>query len=213
MAYDPEKHHRRSIRLKGYDYSQPGAYFVTIVTKHRRRLFGRIINGLMKLSPLGYQAHCCWLEIPDHFPNVELGEFVIMPDHVHGIIIIVEPSGGGKCLRGHDSSAVQSGSNQERKLPSTRKPGTCHTAFRSPSQTIGSIVRGFKVGVTKWARTHTSIQNVWHRNYYESIIRSERHMQCVTRYIRNNPAAWEARKSLHNDPLPQEDEAHDADDG
>ncbi|MFM7372811.1 MAG: hypothetical protein ACKO2Z_34520, partial [Sphaerospermopsis kisseleviana] len=89
MPYNPEIHHRRSIRLKGYDYSQIGAYFVTICTHHRNCLFGEIVDGEMKLNTNGEVAKGCWLSIPRHFQNVELDEFVIMPNHVHGIIIIV----------------------------------------------------------------------------------------------------------------------------
>ncbi len=86
--FNPEKHHRRSIRLKGYDYSQPGAYFITICTKNRKCLFGNIINGKMILNDAGHIAQNCWLEIPNHYSNVILDEFVIMPNHIHGIIII-----------------------------------------------------------------------------------------------------------------------------
>ena len=90
MKYNPEKHHRRSIRLKGYDYSQPGWYFVTVVTYDRQNLFGHIENGKMILNDGGKIARKCWLEIPHHYPNVNLDEFVVMPNHVHGIIVIVK---------------------------------------------------------------------------------------------------------------------------
>ena len=86
--FDPDKHHRRSIRLKNYDYSQNGMYYLTIVTQDRLRLFGEIENGNMVFSELGKFAHQCWLDIPQHYPQVVLHEFVIMPNHVHGIIEI-----------------------------------------------------------------------------------------------------------------------------
>lgn len=86
MKYNPEIHHRRSIRLKGYDYSQPGAYFVTIVTHQRQCLFGEIVNNEMILNDYGKIAAQCWNDIPKHFPNAILDEFVIMPNHIHGII-------------------------------------------------------------------------------------------------------------------------------
>ena len=86
--FDPQKHHRRSIRLKGYDYSQEGAYYVTIVTYHRDCLFGEIVNEEMILNDLGKIANECWCAIPEHFPFVELGAYVIMPNHAHGIIVI-----------------------------------------------------------------------------------------------------------------------------
>jgi len=88
MQYNPDKHHRRSIRLQGYDYSQPGIYFITICTKNHECLFGEILNGEMRLNDFGKIAHQCWLEIPNHFPHIQLDEFVIMPDHIHGIIIL-----------------------------------------------------------------------------------------------------------------------------
>ncbi len=88
MKYDPEKHHRRSIRLGGYDYSQPGAYFITLCTHNRQCLFGDVVNGKMVLNGYGKIVEHCWLEIPQHFEHVELDEYVVMPNHIHGIIII-----------------------------------------------------------------------------------------------------------------------------
>ena len=91
--YDPKRHHRRSIRLKGYDYTQPGAYFVTTCTHNREPLFGRVVDGEMVLNALGEIVWACWREIPIHFPHVELDAFVVMPNHVHGIIWIVDDVG------------------------------------------------------------------------------------------------------------------------
>jgi REP element-mobilizing transposase RayT len=87
---DYPKHNRQSIRLQGYDYAQPGAYFITVVTYDRECecLFGEIVNGEMRINEWGEMAQQCWLEIPDHFPQTQLDEYVIMPDHIHGIIII-----------------------------------------------------------------------------------------------------------------------------
>ena len=96
MKYNPDIHHRRSIRLQGYDYSSPGAYFVTMCTHNRECLFGEIANGKMRLNELGKIASQCWLAIPDHFPHARLGAFVIMPNHVHGIIWIVDNIVGAK---------------------------------------------------------------------------------------------------------------------
>ena len=90
MAYNPEIHHRRSIRLQGYDYSQSGAYFVTICTFQRQHLFGEINNGETQLNVTGQIVSAIWQKIPQHFPNVELDEFILMPDHLHGIIVISE---------------------------------------------------------------------------------------------------------------------------
>ncbi|MGA7161336.1 MAG: hypothetical protein WBZ48_10065 [Bacteroidota bacterium] len=89
MKYNPAIHHRHSIRLKGYDYSSAGAYFITLVLQHRRHWFGAIQEAKMQLTIAGTIARKCWEEIPIHLPNVALDEFVIMPDHMHGIILIV----------------------------------------------------------------------------------------------------------------------------
>ena len=90
MTHDRQKLHRRSLRLKGYDYTQPGAYFVTLVARDRECVFGEVVNGKMRLNDGGRVAERCWLHIPLHFPHVALDVFVIMPNHVHGILWIVE---------------------------------------------------------------------------------------------------------------------------
>ena len=95
MPFNSEKHRRRSIRLPGYDYSQPGAYFVTICTLNRACLFGDIVNGVMRLNPMGCMVQECWMAIPQHFPHVVLDAFVVMPNHVHGILVIVEKTNAG----------------------------------------------------------------------------------------------------------------------
>lgn len=86
MPYNPNIHHRRSIRLKGYDYSQAGLYFVTICCHNRMHLFGNVVNGGMELNDAGKIADACWMEIPNHFPNAVLHEYIVMPNHVHGIV-------------------------------------------------------------------------------------------------------------------------------
>jgi putative transposase len=88
MKFDPQRHHRRSIRLQNYDYTQPGGYFIAIVTCQRDFLFGKIVNEEMQLSDYGRITDECCRPIPEHFSNVELGEYVIIPNHVHGIIVI-----------------------------------------------------------------------------------------------------------------------------
>ena len=168
-----EKHRRRSIRLKGYDYNQAGAYFVTICTHDRVFLFGQIENGEMTSSEPGHMVEQYWNEIPAHFPHVELDAFVIMPNHVHGILLITEPVGAKNF----------SPPPPPRPSPQRQRPGT--------SKTVGSVIRGFKIGVTKWMREHTLIPNVWQRNYYEHIIRDEADLNRVREYIAANPARWD----------------------
>jgi REP element-mobilizing transposase RayT len=164
--YNSERDHRRSIRLKGYDYAQAGAYFVTICAHDREFLFGEIVNGEMTLNKTGRLVEQCWNDIPAHFPQVELDEFVVMPNHVHGILSIIDAV-GAKNLS---------------PLPSQQRAGT--------SKTIGSIIRGFKIGVTKWMRQHTPIHDVWQRNYYEHVIRDEADLIRVREYIATNPVRW-----------------------
>lgn len=171
MKFDPEKHHRRSIRLKGYDYSQPGAYFVTMVTQGRECLFGEIINGEMQLNVCGHSAETCWRAIPEHFPNVELGAYVIMPNHVHGIILIRDK-------------------NEE--------PGT-GTIYRAPTEeqfgkpvsgSLPTILRTFKAAVTRDLGRKFDVHNIWQRNYYEHVIRNEREWDRIHLYIEANPSRW-----------------------
>lgn len=166
-------HNRRSIRLKGYDYSMEGLYFITICVKNRATLFGRVINGELELNDIGRKAEECWLEIPRHFPNILLRPFVIMPNHVHGILEISKSSA------------------EDTENHACEKVAGNHMPLRTHSRTIGSVVRGFKIGLTKWVRQNTDVQTVWHRNYYEHIIRDERSYHAITAYIFNNPKNWQ----------------------
>ncbi len=188
MVCDPKYHNRRSIRLNGYDYARAGAYFVTICTHRRECLFGDVVNGEMRLNNARRAARQCWNGIPDYFPNVRLDEWVIMPNHVHGIIFIIV------------------GANNHSPLPTnaTSRP-------RGTSKTIGSIVRGFKIGVSKWMRKHTSVHNVWQRGYYEHIIRTDESLNRIREYIINNPLQWALDRENPNvgaknfSPLPKDE--------
>jgi len=198
MPYDPQHHHRRSIRLPGYDYTQPGAYFVTIVTYERMPLFGEIVDGEMRLNDAGRVAERCWLAIPSHFPHVALDVFVIMPNHVHGILWIVEtpPAGTVAAVGAKNFSPLPSPISP---LPSDVSPVPPLDISPQPdvaprphgtSKTIGSVVRGFKIGVTKWFRQNTTIYTVWQRNYYEHIIRTDDALARIRAYIQSNPQRW-----------------------
>ena len=159
VRYNPKIHHRKSIRLKGYDYSQNGTYFVTLCTQNREYLFGKIEKDEMVLNEAGKGAQLCWYEIPKHYPYVVLDTFIVMPNHIHGIIMIDNPVGA------NNHSPLQSGT----------------------SKTIGAIVRGYKIGVTKLLANYS----VWQRNYYEHIIRNENSLNIVREYIITNPQNWE----------------------
>jgi len=181
MRYDPEKHHRRSIRLKGYDYTQAGAYFITICTKDRACLFGDVADGVMRLNQMGHIVRQCWLEIPEHFPHVVLDEFVVMPNHVHGIIVIVATPNVGAT---HDVGATHAS-----PLPND----DTSTRPRGPQrQSVASIVGSFKSAATKRINEHRGTPGapVWQRNYFEHIIRSEDSLNRIRKYIADNPARW-----------------------
>ncbi len=188
MKFDPQKHHRRSIRLKGYDYSQAGAYFVTIVAWQREMLFGEIVDGVMNLNRHGHIVRDAWFDLKNHYRHVELGEFVIMPNHVHGIVVLVDDCKGGSSLLGEtivsdaDSSGIDTmPTNQTRPYV---KPTTRHG--------LPEIVRAFKSFSAKRINRlrHTDGIPVWQRNYYEHIIRNEREMDNITKYIETNPLRW-----------------------
>ncbi|WP_181305145.1 transposase [Rufibacter sp. XAAS-G3-1] len=179
MAFNPEIHRRRSVRLKGYDYGQAGAYFITICTHERDPLFGEIRNGEMHLNAFGQIAYQEWLNTPAVRPNVSLDVFVVMPNHLHGILLITGPD------------------DRMDSLPPAADEGVCNTPlpFKSPSNTIGSIVRGYKAAVTKQINLLKSDEvgiDVWQRSYHEHIIRNERSYQHISDYIINNPLQWEA---------------------
>ena len=173
METNQNKHRRRSIRLQFYDYSASGAYFVTVCTQERRCLFGDAVDGVVQLNDAGRAVERTWLAIPRHFPHIDLDAFVVMPNHVHGVIIIGDRPVGAK-----DFSPLHNTSQPGRR-PSGALP-----------KTIGSIVRGFKIGVTKWIRDNTDTYAVWQRNYYEHVIRSDESLVRIRQYIFDNPARW-----------------------
>ena len=171
MPYDPEKHHRRSVRLKGYDYTQPGVYYITICTKERQCIFGEVINGKMQLNFLGYLAHICWLDIPNHFSCFQLDTFVIMPDHIHGLLAIV------------NNTLV---TTQQKPVPTREK-------FGQPVRgSIPTAIRSYKGAVTRFIHRfcETTEVPVWQDGFYESIIRDEKTLNCKRQYIINNPQRW-----------------------
>jgi len=194
MAYNPKIHHRKSIRLKGYDYSQAGLYFVTICVQDRKCLFGTIVNDEMILNNAGTIANECWLEIPNHFPNAVLHEHIVMPNHVHGIIELIRD--GISNVGAENFLPLQETPSNE-SLPNESKRNEFQKMI---PRSIGSIVKGFKIGVTKWFR-NVGVENfqprpekIWQRNYYEHIIRDEQSYQRISEYIINNPKNWKEDK-------------------
>ncbi len=183
MHEDARHVFRRSPRLRDYDYSQPGAYFVTVCAWQRGCLFGAVVDDEVRLSSLGEIVRACWDEIPNHRRDVELDAFVIMPNHFHAIVVILDQSkdaagNGGKVSRGLDAGDT------------SVAPTAVENGERRP--TLGAIVGAFKAAVTRTARERgvsVPIQ-VWQRSYYEHVIRSEAALSRIRNYIFENPAKW-----------------------
>jgi len=173
---------RKSIRLKEYDYSFPGWYYVTLCAYNRTNLFGKVINGKMILNDSGKIAKDEWLNTKQIRINVELDYYVIMPNHLHGIIIIEQSINS----RGELNSLPANNTGHIQYAPTNDK-------FKSPSQTLGAIVRGFKSSVTKKIREISGDPGlkVWQSNYYEHIIRNELDLHNIRQYIEHNPLKWE----------------------
>ena len=203
MTYNFFIHHRRSIRLKGYDYAQSGAYYITICTWDRKCLFGKITDGKMVLNELGGIVYTEWQNTPKKRSNVILDGFVVMPNHVHVIFMIAENRGRiAKCMdvsRGMDMSCCRgvlqyapTTQNTTTQNSVNQSPIIITEPFRSPSQTVGAIVRGFKGAVTKQINELccTPGSPVWQQGYYEHIVRNQDEFDRIRRYINNNPGNW-----------------------
>jgi REP element-mobilizing transposase RayT len=193
--FDPRKHHRpfdraqgrRSIRLPDYDYSQPGAYFVTIVTWHRECLFGEVVGGEMKLNKIGEIVRWEWLELPKRLGFIELGAFVVMPNHFHGILIFYETVGATR----QGLTDARSGSVSFPRLTTEGIDGSPLPHGPKPAS-LGTIMAQFKSRLTKRLWKIPSLKGIpiWQRNYYEHIIRNEGDLQNKTDYIEANPMLW-----------------------
>jgi REP element-mobilizing transposase RayT len=171
--------HRRSIRLKGYDYTQAGAYYVTICVHHRECWFGDVVKDEMILSHIGNLAADCWNAIPEHFQNVELDEWIVMPNHVHGIIVITSD----------DRNATSVGATHVRATHAS--PLRPHGPQK---RSLGAIVGSFKSAATKCVNEyrHMPKGKLWQRNYHEHIIRDDESLKNIRHYIRYNPQNWNA---------------------
>lgn len=166
--YDPKCHHRRSIRLKGYDYSLPGAYFVTCCTHDREALFGEVIDEEMVVNDLGEIVQQAWDDLTTHYRHVGLDAFVVMPNHVHGIVVLTEEAGAGL------------------------KPAPTEAGGAAKRHGLPEMVRAFKTFAARRIneRRGTPGVPVWQRNYYEHVVRDERALNAIRAYIAENPARW-----------------------
>jgi len=172
MTYDPDKPRRHTIRLKGYDYSQAGAYFVTTCTHNQECILGRVVDSEMRLSTFGEVVAACWDDLPHHYPHVELDAFAIMPNHIHGIIMLVDPA----IVVGAGLKPAPTMINKRHGVTEVIR------AFKTFSSRRINLLRG------------TPGTRVWQRNYYEHVIRNENDLDEIREYIMNNPLKWELDK-------------------
>ncbi|MEI6752437.1 MAG: transposase [Paludibacter sp.] len=220
MPYNPNKHHRRSIRLKGYDYSKAGLYFITICCQDRACMFGEIVgthvgahpcgrpnndctennNPKMQLNDAGKMVDDEWLKLPKRFENIQLHEYIVMPNHFHGILEIIDVDTVGAPLVGaqnNDDTSVGSSGRPQIDDINGRPQGHAPTA----GKTVGDMMDAFKsittveyingVKTMNWQRFNGKL---WQRDYYEHIIRNEQSYETISNYIINNPAKWKEDK-------------------
>ncbi|MBW7996547.1 MAG: transposase [Candidatus Glassbacteria bacterium] len=163
---------RRSIRLKDYDYASPGAYFVTVCTHVRKRVFGEIVDGRMSLNEFGLIVVEEWKKTPAIREEVGIDTFAVMPNHLHGIVIIEELVEGANC-RGV-------------------RPDARITVTGPAPKSLGSLINGFKAAVTRQVNflRHTPGAPLWQRGFYEHVIRDNDSINLIREYIINNPARW-----------------------
>ena len=205
MELDPPKpRRRRSIRLKGYDYAQPGAYFVTICVQNRECLLGEIADAQMRLNAVGAMAQTQWQKLPERFPRLALDAFVFMPNHMHGIILI-GAANGASAPDGESTIGASVGAGL---VPAPDEESTLGASTRDAPTISSPAALGDIIGAFKSITTHEYIIGVrqlgwppfarkfWQRNYYEHVIRDEADLARLRVYIQNNPAQW-ALDQLH----------------
>ncbi|MEK7993957.1 MAG: transposase [Planctomycetota bacterium] len=175
--YDPNVHHRRSVRLAGYDYSQEGWYFITICTQDRRCMFGAIIGDRMQLNAAGLMVESWGRKLTDKFPVIQTDESIVMPNHFHGIINV----GAAPCGRPDIDESDERSGQPHRVAP-----------------TLADLVNWFKTMTTnqyihgvKREDWQPFDKKLWQRNYYEHIIRNEEELNRFRQYISDNPANWQ----------------------
>ncbi|ELS00496.1 hypothetical protein Xen7305DRAFT_00001970 [Xenococcus sp. PCC 7305] len=179
MTLYKNKYRIESTRLSNYDYSANGYYFVTICTHQKYCYFGNIINAQMQLSQLGKIAQKHWQDIPNHFNDVYIDEYVIMPNHVHGIVVINKPDKHRRDVACYVSTATNDDDINQTMSKLSPEPGS-----------LGVIIRSYKSSVTRWCRQNDDDIFRWQPRFYENIIRDQKSLNNIRRYIINNPAKW-----------------------
>jgi len=183
-----------SSRAPWWNYSRNGVYFITICTKNRKYHFGHIDNGTMILSAIGQIAHDCWAQIPAHFPYVTLGEFVVMPNHVHGIIFVNGNENGDNTNNGNNVNKGNIVDTRNLRVSTINLSHTENIIVTMKNTVLGIIINQYKRFVTIQSR---KIQNnfKWQSRFYDRIIRDEIEYQRIAQYIINNPANWDADRN------------------
>src|SRR3990172_7225774 len=189
MNYTPEIHHRHSIRLKGYDYSRAGAYFVTVCTKDRECMFGEVVGGSMQLNNVGQMLDKWWIELTNKYPLLEIDEYIVMPNHLHGIIAIID-----NC-RGEVSSPLLKIEQEGWETQPLQKTSVQKGGETPPLQklTLGQNIAYHKYQTTKQINQSHNTPGfpVWQRDYFEHIIRNEEELNRIREYIINNLLQWQ----------------------
>ncbi|MGH2586216.1 MAG: transposase [Dehalococcoidia bacterium] len=200
-ANPPDRPYRRSIRLSGYDYASTGAYFVTIVVQGRACVFGQVVGGEMQRNLLGDLINYAWHDMPHHHPNVVLDAFVVMPNHIHGIILLIDPVGATPASPAPASPAPASPTRSDTDLPAARGPspgsiGAIIGSFKASTSRRLNILRqgdaGVGAGDAGVAPTGLVLPEgrLWQRNYYEHVIRTDDALNHIRNYIHTNPQRW-----------------------
>jgi len=203
--YNPDIHHRKSIRLKGYDYSRSGAYFLTICTQNRECLFGDVRDGEMVMNDAGECIRKCWLGFPNRFPILSIDEFVVMPNHMHGVIMIngmdKSKNKGKYNEKGEHKVRPYGTKNDANCIEPCVRPSSYIHIHGTSGNSIGRIIQAFKsittyqyaIGVKKY-NWQTFPGKLWQRNYFDRIIRNETELNHIRKYILNNPLRWHLDK-------------------
>ena len=207
MTSRPRIHRRRSIRLDGYDYSQEGLYFVTLCTRDRAALFGRITGGRMELNRAGEIAAASWVWLSRRYTRIELDEYVVMPNHLHGIVVIAREIESAP-VKSHNV-VVSQGANKKgasRRAPTGRPTNSWldddAASERMPRhmcsalKPLGGIIGAFKTVSSRKINEFSGNREIkiWQRNYFEHVIRDEKSLERIREYIVCNPAKWQSDK-------------------
>lgn len=215
MTINSKETGRRSIRLKGYDYSRAGAYFLTICTQHKTCIFGKIADGQMRLNEAGEMVRRVWTEIPTHYPGVNLGEFIVMPNHIHGVVILVGAGpracpnqssdkplleiSEGERPRNHSNSGQPRGGENAGQPQGVAPTSLADVVARFKTLTTHLYIEGVKI--SHWKSFDGKL---WQRNYYEHIIRNWESHNRIAAYIRSNPVNWDSdMENPQCNPMPK----------